>query len=284
MARSTFWFSDSEQKYIFLQGGLGNQLFQISLNVFLNSRGINSSVNPLLLATYSRGVTKRTFETKPILDRSEINYLDASSHLLISKIVRSRSVFKEKFAYNFDEEKLQEINAKKLIFGYFQSLKLVDEIYEEIRLKLQKKINFSGPSFNLAMHVRAGDYLNKKNRDIHGVISSSYYERAIEKAFEEDNKILKIMIISEDLEYAKKLLYKSRYFKKMDFSRTKNSWEDLNLLLRSRYIIIANSSFSWWAGYLATKEFNSGVIMPKMWTKKILSSHTDLVHTNWQIV
>lgn len=284
MARSTLCSPFSEKKYIFLQGGLGNQLFQISLNIFLKRIGINSRINPLLLATYARRVTKRSFETRSILDSSDISYLDASLHFFLSRVVNNKIIFREKFAFNFDKKKLQEISEKKLIFGYFQSLRLVEAIYEKIRPQFQRKLEFTNPSSNLAIHVRAGDYLNDINKRVHGVLSLNYYESAIEKAFEENKKLSGIVIVSDDDQYSKKLHCKSKFFTKMEFFKTANSWDDLNLLLRNQHLIIANSSFSWWAGYLATKEFNSGVIMPKNWTKKILSTETDLVHASWQIV
>ena len=103
---------------------------------------------------------------------------------------------------------------------------------------------------NVAIHVRRGDYVN--NPFYVDLMKTDYYERAMELFPDED-----FLVFSDDIEWCKR----QDIFKGCEFSEGHNELEDMTLMSGCRGVIIANSSFSWWAGYLCRGK----VVAPKSW-------------------
>ena len=181
-------------------------------------------------------------------------------------------------------EKQSEISR---IQGYYQTWKYVDNLQElgaDISLKiinpsnwfreLQIEINKVKP---IVIHVRRGDYKNP-NSPV-GLLSRSYYQDAIGVV---NNKYgnRNFWIFSDDIEDSHKLL---------DGLIPKSSnWvcppadsdpaESLVLMSLSKIIIIANSSFSWWAAKTGVEK--ELVITPSPWFKT-LESPPYLIPNSW---
>ena len=80
----------------------------------------------------------------------------------------------------------------------------------------------------------------------------------------------KFLVFSDDIDWCKK----QPIFKDCEFSEG-TELEDLNLMASCKHNIIANSSFSWWAGYLnpnadkrviaplETKYYSDGIVRTK---------------------
>ena len=129
----------------------------------------------------------------------------------------------------------------------------------------------------MAIHVRRGDYKNPDSPV--GLLSRTYYKDAIEQVYsryENSN----FWIFSDDIDDSHNLL---------DGLVPKNSnWvsppegsdpaESLVLMSLSKVIIIANSSFSWWAAKTGVKK--ELVIAPSPWFKT-LESPTYLIPNSW---
>ena len=184
-------------------------------------------------------------------------------------------------------EKQSEISR---IQGYYQTWKYVDNLQEleanlslEIInpsnwfLELQNEINKVKP---IVIHVRRGDYKNP-NSPV-GLLSRSYYQDAIGVV---NNKYgnRNFWIFSDDIEDSQKLL---------DGLIPKSSnWicpptgsdpaESLVLMSLSKVIIIANSSFSWWATKIGVEK--ELVIAPSPWFKR-LDEPSFLIPESWKQV
>lgn len=102
----------------------------------------------------------------------------------------------------------------------------------------------------VGIHVRRGDYV--RNPFYVDLMETDYYERAMQEFPNSE-----FIVFSDDIEWCKR----QEIFRDCEFSEG-DEITDLNRLASCRGIIMANSSFSWWASYLST---DSKVIAPKAW-------------------
>lgn len=138
---------------------------------------------------------------------------------------------------------------------YFQDPKFFEKYEKEIKEMYSQNII---PSDYVGIHVRrAGNPTNpaepnySDNPFYVDLSKTDYYERAMNMFPLHD-----FMVFSDDIEWCKK----QPLFKNCIFS-DKNEEEDFNRMAGCRALIIANSSFSWWAGYLC----QGMVVAPKVW-------------------
>lgn len=104
----------------------------------------------------------------------------------------------------------------------------------------------------VAIHVRRGDYVN--NPFYIQLWETYYYEKATALFPKE-----KFLVFSDDIPYCKKI------FGDMDceFSEGLSEVDDLNKMASCKSIIIANSSYSWWAAYISP--YAEKIVAPKQW-------------------
>src|SRR5574344_2365730 len=151
-----------------------------------------------------------------------------------------------------------------VIKGFFQSYKYLCRevviksfsISEDIRKLIGNNFPYLYNGLWTSIHVRRGDYLNKKNRYIHPICSIGYYKKAISQFPLEMN----YLIISDDIVWCKS------HFKGKKFYFAENTTAIIYLYLPSfcHNNIISNSSYGWWGAYLNQHE-NKIVIAPKIW-------------------
>lgn len=113
----------------------------------------------------------------------------------------------------------------------------------------------------VAIHVRRGDYVG--NSFYVDLTKTDYYEDAIKYVDERNSEDLTYLVFSDDIEWCKEYFKQDR-FKGYNFvySTEKDPIEDMNLMAGcNTAVITANSSFSWWAGYLSL----GMIIAPKDW-------------------
>lgn len=106
------------------------------------------------------------------------------------------------------------------------------------------------PINQVAIHVRRGDYVN--NPFYVDLTNTTYYDEAI-KQFPEEQ----FLVFSDDIGWCRE------YFKDYDFDycEEEDPVKALNLMAGCKAVIMANSSFSWWAAYLSKGK----VIAPSAW-------------------
>lgn len=87
------------------------------------------------------------------------------------------------------------------------------------------------------------------------ICDTDYYERAIAMFPSE-----KFVVFSDDVEYCNER-FKGDNIQIMERG---NDIDDFNLLASCKHLILANSSFSWWAGYLCPNP-SKKIVAPKQW-------------------
>jgi len=235
---------------VYLMGGLGNLLFQVSLALVIGRRNNNK-------VEYYKYINSYIDKRKNITEYSIFRNLE-----IINKDVKSDNfmiIRENSFEY---DEKISNIKLDNryqyLLFGYFQSYKYIIEDREYIINKLEnkyekeieEKMNKIKEKYNnkkiVSIHVRRGDYLNLP--DYHYNLSDKYYNNAIKK-YDIENTVF--IIFSDDVEYIKNDFIKNVNIKYKEIIEDNNEERSLWIMSSCKDgHILANSSFSWWGDYL----------------------------------
>lgn len=230
----------------YLQGGLGNQMFQIAAAYSLAK--IN---NDNCIFDFNSCHT-------PHQGNSSLKYKDN----FFKKIPHEIGVNKKiENVYVEQKHSYQEIpySNNLQLQGFFQSEKYFIDKDEIINLfqfnpdkinSTKKYLERLGNKPKTSVHIRRGDYLKFKN--VHPVCDLDYYKRAIELIGDTT-----LIFISDDLSWVKS------YFDGI-YSPYSDELDDLLLMTLCDNNIIANSSFSWWGAYLNKNE-NKKIISPREW-------------------
>lgn len=234
----------------FLQGGLGNQMFQIATTVsHAIKNNVDYGINLNLCHTPNQGNLASTY-----------------SDTIFSKVNKVES---KQFDNIYDEPKFSftpiPFKDNTILRGYFQSSKYFDDHKEVITNLfffpeniLDEVSNFISEKKlsdqNLTcIHIRRGDYL--KYATYHEVCNLNYYKKAC-GIF--DNT--KFIIVTDDKDWAKDNFEYDNFI----ISELSSELCDLYLMTICDNLILSNSSFSWWGAYLNQKP-QKQIISPFKW-------------------
>lgn len=232
-----------------LQGGIGNQMFQIATTYSLAISNNDKAVfNFNDCYTPNQGFSASKYKNTLFKNVKEITnyngFINQYNELTFSF---NRIPYKPNMLLNgyYQTEKYFKEHKKEIIDLFF--INPVDINYIKERYN---DIDFNN---TVSVHIRRGDYL--KFSDYHIGCSLYYYKEAI-NYFKNKNFIF----VSDDIEWCKENFKGENYF----FSDLNDEVLDLTLITICEHNIIANSSFSWWGSYLNKNE-NKKVIAPKTW-------------------
>jgi hypothetical protein len=286
----------------YLQGGLGNQLFQIftTINYSLKYKKIFVFTNQTQLDIQRSTYWQTLLQPLSKFTR-EISYKQTNKDKFSTLAHKTNGFFylKEKdFSYN-DLPNIQNDNI--LLVGYFQSYKYFTEhsnsILKLIRIEEQKlstKMTFKkyNISNTISLHFRRGDY--KSLQDHYILLDYTYYDNSLRYiltqtniqerlnvlVFCEKNDVIEITSIMDKL----KQTYPTLTFEMIDFNIS--DWQQLLLMSLGKHNIIANSTFSWWGAYLNTSPERI-VCYPDSWfgiKQKSINNTKDLFPPDWKKV
>lgn len=280
-----------------IEGGLGNQLFQIfttiSISLKTNQSFFFQNKHQLTNGTTIRYTYWDTFlsSLKPFVkDQAMMPKLDL--------------YFKEQsFAYDATLllNLLNNQDKVQMLVGYFQSSKYFDNYKEQI-LRLLKipnkqlilkvmnegKINFDD---TISMHFRLGDY--KKLVHVYPILKDEYYINSINFILKQNatNKTNKtILYFCEDADFNEVLeiiISLQQVFTELIFERADNTlsdWQQMLLMSLCKDNIIANSTFSWWGAYLNANPCKN-VCYPSTWFQpKVGHDTSHLCPEDWTAI
>ncbi|WP_418417346.1 alpha-1,2-fucosyltransferase [Blautia sp.] len=173
---------------------------------------------------------------------------------------------------------------EKFVFGCFQSESNFRPISKIIKneftiktpasIENTKMLKYIAESNSVCLHIRRGDYLESKWKNLQ-VCTYEYYNRAINEILkcESDPVFFVFSNTHEDLEWIKKNYHFTNYVncKKIKFvyvDLSNPDYEELRLMQNCKHLIISNSTFSWWAAYLAPNK-DKKVLVPERWNLAI---------------
>lgn len=286
-------------------GGLGNQMFQYAAGFSL----AKDRDAPLVcdLRWYD-GQLKRRFELDHLnVDvhrggRAQLGALRPHKagrdrldvlYPLLGKPRPQRIAWYTQPGFHFDGG-IGALECPVYLEGYFQSWRYFERHDDEIRAMFAPAAPLSSPTRvyaaqiqraprPTALHIRRGDYASEAHTlAFHGVLPESYYRRGLDILRSMLGAPPDLFVFSDDLPFAREMLreHADAVFVDGNFERP---WEDMHLMSLCRHFVLANSSFSWWGGWLS-RAADKIVIAPRAWFQPAVMrtrNTADLIPDDW---
>jgi hypothetical protein len=286
-----------------LQGGLGNQLFQ-----YATARALAHRHHTTLLLDQSwftktyEDVTPRELLISALNTKGAFISLDAPPKRpnRIRRILQrlwpmNPFVYSEKTPYCFDENLLRATAFKKqnlYLIGYWQSYRYFESIKEILQTEITPKNPLNAhyqdylgqiqSSTSAMIHIRRGDYVHLPSASkVHGFVGLQYYQQGMATILAKSPDI-HFFVFSDDPNWAKENLpHQERITLIQSYESSDAVIQELELMTHCQHHLIANSSLSWWAAWLAKNPGNL-VICPSHWTTDSDMKWDDLLPASWQ--
>ncbi len=161
---------------------------------------------------------------------------------------------------------------------YLRGTWISENYFSTIAAEVRREFEFTAPpeGENVAMlekitrcpsvcvHVRRGDYVSDpKTNAKHGLCDLDYYQKAFAR-IQQDVPHPVMFVFSDDPAWTRANLHFPCETVYVTHNVGIKNHEDLRLMRACRHFIIANSTFSWWAAWLASYE-NKIIIVPERW-------------------
>ena len=172
-----------------------------------------------------------------------------------------------------------------LAWGYFQSERYFADFAPTIKEELRAKAAPAGPyaaqitaaAYPVCVHLRRGDYQKPENAILQ-VCTPDYYARAV-AAVRHEHPDAALFVFSDDIDWAREHLDTAGL--PAVFLPRGEAVADLAFMQLCRGFVLSNSTYSWWAQYLAPAP-DKQTWAPDKWyahTKK-----TALYQDGWQLI
>lgn len=291
-----------------LQGGLGNQMFQYAagLRLAMNNRTeLKLDLQTLLDRKPRENLMFRDYDldlfqipepkATPAETRKFLRITDPGarsfSERIEDKLVR-RYLFQEQ-TFHFDPQ-VMRLPARTYLDGYFQNEKYFADIESTVRERFQfpfaarelpdhtrTLVERIQATNSVCVNVRRGDYVsNPISAQYHGVCGIDYFANAA-AWFGERLPTPSFFVFSDDPDWCRDNLklpgetsfVGSEYNGPRFFNKF---W----LMSQCKHFIIPNSSFGWWAAWLANHPVKQ-VLRPSNWFRAPEVRDVDICPSSW---
>ena len=270
-------------------GGLGNQLFQCALGIYLSHKH-NTELKLDISYCQQKNVT---YESLYGLKDFNIDFELIASSQLRFVTQENKIYFKNNGLTIINEQgswfepKILDCPDNIYLNGYWQSYKYFENITDIIR----KKFTFTSTlhrvsSFwkelietaecSVSLHIRRSSYMSPHFRKHAGILSLDFYKDCINAL----NKIypnITVFVFTNDLDWARQNLRLGINTKFVE--GCERDVEELYLMSLCKHNIVANSTFSWWAAWLNLNP-NKLVFVPSPWHQDNWGGNT-VTPENW---
>jgi hypothetical protein len=273
-----------------IKGGLGNQLFQFAAGYnlarslrtelqvdlsFFDDQEVREDFTPRKFLLTELGIRVKELSKKDWKRRKtapEPNSNQTWAKKLWTDLRREPTRYVEKLP-SFDP-KLFEMRGDIHLTGYFQDYRYLNNIkhfikgcIHQARPDAMAKSSISKDEA-ICLHVRRGDYISRPDvQQLIGHCDIEYYKNAL-KWMREKGISANAYIFSDDCEYVK-----SQFSNLPDVTiwdtpdTTESTIQDFMSMMQCKHFIISNSSYSYWAAWLASCQ-DSVVCYPSPWYQK----------------
>jgi hypothetical protein len=211
-------------------------------------------------------------------------------HNRISPLLPGNSgrVFMERsFAY---DARLRDVRPGTTVLGFFQSWRCFDDCGAELRERMSRLTKPSDwylemcekiqpGAGNIGLNVRRGDYTLPEQQKVQGLATRAYYERSLSylRRLGLDGPVY---LASDSLGAVREEFEGMGEFLLIDPPQDTHPLEVVLILSRVDGLVIANSSFSWWAGFIGERP-GRVVIAPRPWFTQTKLDTRDLLLPDW---
>lgn len=260
------------RKILYLQCGLGNQMFQFAYFRYLQSRGyadlaIDMSAPSLHL--HNAQTVRSVFAN---INNSNIRFVPYAKGRLLHLW---SDVLKKEFGRNTETEAPLGVieYGKRWLRGYWQMAWPAEECREQLvhdfifpplmdEKNVQLAQRIASTSSSVSLHIRRGDYVS--NFDVFGSCSTMEYYRQAIQYIEHRVHDAHYFIFSDDVSWVRENFPLERCTI-VEHNTGEHSYRDMQLMSMAAHAIVANSSFSWWGAWLADRRDERIVVAPKRW-------------------
>jgi hypothetical protein len=302
---------------VLLNGGLGNQLFQIAalfaggtdhelgfestLGFDKHASFMGETLGGLKFPTELTEVRQRYFIRVKrrlanfLLKNDNIraaNYMQIPNQIV--RLMLSLLLYlEERVNYKVISESTMDAYLKNpaknyFLIGYFQSsrwanMKPVEYQFRNVDFRVSVDAQIYAADLRikktLGVHFRIGDYVI--DSDAYGVLPNSYYLKALRGINLEPGKT--ILFSDSSLEASNRLLHEINVRHEV-VPQNFTAPEILFLMTTCHSLVIANSSLSWWGAKIGSlKGVTKEVLAPNPWFR-LLATEEDLIDDTWRTV
>jgi hypothetical protein len=247
--------------FIQLMGGLGNQMFQIA-------------------TAYAH--SKRTGRTLKVSQRT-VGGRDTYWDTWFSKLKDTISARKSGVTWAEPGFSYTPIPVTATVLnGYFQSSLYFQDYADDIRslfhpgntidmiMRSRHAVILAKKGVGTVIHIRRGDYLALP--ELHGILTAGWFRNACMGRDPAD-----LVVFSDDLAWCRE----QDFLKGATFVDEPDAAVALHLMSQFSRFILSNSSFSWWAAWLAGAD--ADVVVPDRWFGPAGPQNTvDIYEPSWK--
>lgn len=276
-----------------ISDGLGNQMFQYAFAYALQKRtGDSVKIDPFFfknglrkyqLDNYNISIERLISKQKDYIlgfgPRDGGKFKKAYRNYIINKYYK---LVEENKFMQFDEEKIYP-DVDSFYLGFWQTPKYFDEYYDDLINEFKRVYPLSQEAdqllevvkdeLSVSLHIRRTDYVGD---DFDSSLNFEFYRKALEEITKQIGDF-RLFIFSDDKDYVK------NHFDIMPYTLVEglSDIDEFEIMRNCKHHIMANSTFSWWATYLA-KDKGGIVFVPSVtcWKDEFYIDKWNKIETN----
>ena len=271
-------------KTIVFNGGIGNQMFQYA---FYMRMQMEHPFSYFLFDIERAENVHSGFELDDVFFINSAKQRNAYARMkrCCPSINKFFITIKQKNCFEYVPQICKTKHLFTLYDGFWQNAEYFQSIEQQVRSvfsfrqdilndKTKDIVDKIRETNSVSIHVRRCDYL--QHSDDFGLCSLDFYAKAI-AYIKEKISTPRFFLFSDDMEWVKQNI-KCDNAVYVNWNIGNESWQDLYLMSCCKHNIIANSSFSWWGGWL-NSNVNKIVIAPTPWVNSF--SEYNFIPQGW---
>jgi len=259
---------------ICVRGRLGNQLFQISLGMHLESLGFEI-VYDLSTSDTHKIEALNIFGLHEYM-KSRIWTISKFLPAPFGKYSKLAKFIRFFFGYrNFYQDMTpwasipNTIQGATGLDGYWQNLNFTFLLHSYLKASEDRSVKRDkNKNLTLGVHIRRGDFIYEGNQ-----LPIEFFMDQIQK-IQSNFEVRCTKIFSDDIEYC---IQNLKFESEIIFSENKEVTDDFYDLSSCDLILMSRSTFSWWASYLS----NAKVFYPAPWFKTFPNLESKIIPITW---
>jgi len=280
--------------WVIVRGGLGNQMFQAAFATALAQR---FGVTPRFVDLSEHARVARRWELGCFgIEPSPVGRLSQAG--LVTRVLATQKLQRlglpgwpgalvERAEYAGPPALTR---APALVSGYWQGERYFAEAAQAVRARLRFDTTGLRPLGDaadrrprVALHVRRGDYVSDPHaRSVHLVCDVDWY-RAAWARMQAAVPDARALVFSDDPGWAREHLGLPGDVDYAAGEPGAPAWVDMARMSGCDHFVISNSSYSWWAAWLATAP-GKRVIAPAQWFRGRLSADLQICPPGWELL